>query len=167
MTETLDATEWLHASFHKVYPDQVKRIRQENGKYYSVESQNIFDYLYEKRLFGPAALSAAEFYFTLNEVATSKTGYAKMMRMLENQGIASGGDKIPGFCPNTLMMIISQQMGKWQYALVQRICLNPVGASDIGWINSLHHRIIEAFDDLGEAIEKSIDILKNRLNTSR
>lgn len=165
MTEALDVDEWMHASFHKAYPAQMNRIRQENGKYYAIDTQNIFDYLYERRLFSPAALSAAEFYFTLNEVATSKTGYAKMMRMLENQGIDGGGDKIPGFCPNTLMMIIASNMGKWQYAMVQRVCLNAIRQNDMGWVHKLGHRITEAFDQLGESIEKSVDILKDRLNT--
>jgi hypothetical protein len=167
MTETLDPTEWLHASYHKAYPAQMSRVKQENGKYYAIDKQNIFDYLYEKGLFGPAELSSAEFFFTLNEVATSKTGYAKMMRLLETQGIVSGGNKIPGFCPNTLMLIISQNMGKWQYAMVQRICSQDIRASDMLWINKLHNRIFEAFDELGEAIEKSIDILKQRLNNAK
>lgn len=167
MTETLDVSEWMHASYHKAYPGQMGRIRQENGKYYAMDTQNIFDYLYEKRLFSPAALSSAEFFFTLNEVATSKTGYAKMIRLLEGQGCDLGGNKIPGFCPNTLMLIIANNMGKWQYAMVQRICLNEVRESDMGWIHKLGHRITESFDDLGEAIEKGIDILKDRLNTSR
>ena len=165
MSETLDVGEWMHTSFHKAYPAQMKRVKQENGKYYAIDSQSIFDYLYEKGLFSPASLSSAEFFFTLNEVATSKTGFAKMMRLMESQGIDTGGDKIPGFCPNTLMMIISQHMGKWQYALIQRICLNTIRANDMGWVHQLGHRITEAFDELGEAIEKSIDILKDRLNT--
>lgn len=167
MTETLDPTEWMHASFHKAYPTQMNRVKQENGKYYAIDKQNIFDYLYEKGLFSPAALSAAEFFYTLNETATSKTGYAKMMRLLEGQGIDLGGNKIPGFCPSTLMLIISQNMNKWQYALIRRVCLQEIRQSDLAWMASLHYRITEAFDELGESIEKSVDILKNRLNTSR
>lgn len=165
MTETLDPSEWLHASFYKAYPSQMNRVRQENGKYYAIDPQNLFDYLYEKGLFSPAALSAAEFFYTLNEVATSKTGYAKMMRLLAGQGCDLGGNKIPGFCPNTLMLIIAENMGKWQYAMVRRICLNPVRKNDMAWIGNLQHRIEESFDELGEAIEKSVDILKKRLDT--
>lgn len=165
MTETIDPSEWLHASYHNAYPDQMKRIRQENGKYYAIDTHNIFDYLYERGILSPAGLSSAEFFHTLNEVATSKTGYAKMMRLLDCAGIINNGNKIPGFCPNTLIMIISQNMGKWQYAMARRICIEQVRQNDMVWIANIQHRITEAFDELGEAIEKSVDILKKRLDT--
>ncbi len=167
MNETLDPSEWLHASFHKVYPQQMKRIKQENNRYYAIHPQNIFDYLYAENAFSPAALSAAEFYYTLNEVATSKTGYAKMIGLFREFGGDFGGQKIPGFCPNTLMMIISNNMQKWRYALVQRICLQPVRQNDMAWMKSMERKICEAFEELGHAIEISVDILKKRLDTGR
>jgi len=167
MNETLDPHEWLHASFHKVYPFQMKRIREHNGKYYAINPENVFDCLYEEKILSPGALSSAEFFHTLNESATKKTGYARMFGLLENMGVDLGGDKIPGFCPNTLMLIISKNMLPWQYAMVNRICTQPVHQSDMQWMRAMNHRILEAFNELGEAIEISVDILKERLDTHK
>lgn len=167
MNENIDPSEWLHASFHKVYPHQMRHVRQENNRYYAIKPQSIFDYLYECGKFDAAALSAAEFYYTLNEVATSKSGFAKMMGLMREAGVDFGGNKIPGFCPETLMLIISSNMKMWQYALVQRICLQPIPANDIAWLGNLNHRVVESFEQLGKAIEISIDILKKRLDTNR
>ncbi len=167
MNETLDPSEWLHASYHKVYPFQMKRIREYNGKYYAINPENIFDLLYTEGILNHAALSSAEFFHTLNSVATNKTGYAKMMNVLENQGVSFGGDKIAGFCPNTLVLIISKNMTPWQYAMINRICTQQIHMADMQWMIALKHRISEAFDELGEAIEISVDILKARLDTHR
>jgi len=167
MNETLDPSEWLHASFHKVYPFQMKRVREENGRYFAIDPENIFDMLYAAKVLSPGALSSAEFFHTLNESATKKTGYARMFGLLENMGVGLGGDKIPGFCPNTLMLLIAKEMTPWQYALVNRICTQPIHQGDMQWMMALNHRVAEAFEELGEAIEISVDILKRRLDTRR
>lgn len=167
MSESLDPSEWLHSSYHKVYPFQMRRIREHNGRYYAIDPENIFDYLYANKILSPGALSSAEFFHTLNESATKKTGYARMFGLLENMGVSLGGDKIPGFCPNTLILLISKEMMPWQYAMVNRICTQPIRMADMQWMMALKHRISEAFEELGEAIEISVDILKERMDTHR
>ncbi len=164
MTETIDPSEWMHASYHKAYPGQMGRITEHNGRYYAIKPENIFDYLYSEQILSPAGLSSAEFFYTLNAVAGSKTGYAKMAGLLNDAGCTMGGQKTHGFCPSTLMLIISKNMLPWQYAMVSRICTQPLRQSDLQWMSSLKHRISEAFNELGEAIEISVDILKQRLH---
>lgn len=167
MNETVDPSEWLHASYHKVYPFQMKRIEERNGRYYTASPANIFDYLYSRKILSPGALSSAEFFYTLNESATKKTGYARMFGLLENMGIALGGDKIPGFCPNTLMLLISNRMKRFNFYIIQKICLAPMHVNDMAWIVDVHDDIAIAFEELGEAIEISVDILKKRLDNGR
>lgn len=162
--ERIDVSEWMHASFHKAYPDQMRRVSEFRGRYSVHTPENIFDVLYARNIFNASDLSSAEFFFTLNEVATSKTGYAKMMSMLRDMKGINGGDKIPGFCPNTLLMLIARNMGPaWKYAMVERVCLRPVRPNDYGWIDKCQGSIKAAFNELGRSIEISIDTLKKRL----
>lgn len=163
MNETIDPSEWMHASFNRTYPLQMGRVQERNGRYYVVMPESLFDYLYGANIFTPSHLSAAEFFHSLNEVATSKTGYAKMIHVLENMGISLGGDKIPGFCPTTLMLIISQNMEPWEYAMVRRICTQEVRRNDLAWIEHYKHSVTQTFHKLGGIIELSIDIMKKRL----
>lgn len=167
MNETLDPSEWMNGSFHKVYPFQMRRIREHNGRYYAIDPENIFDYLYAEEILSPAGLSSAEFFHTLNSVATNKTGYAKMLGLLREAGCDLGGNKIPGFCPNTLVLIISKNMSPCHYAMINRICTLPVRQADMQWMKSLRCSISESFNELGKAIEIAVDILKQRLDNSR
>ena len=162
----IDYSEWLHASFHKVYPTAMRRISENNGRYHAITPDKLFDYLYAQEVLCASHLAAAEFYVTLYESANKKNGYAKMMGLLESMGVHLGGDKIPGFCPNTMMLVIARNMGKWQYALVERICLQPVRDNDMAWVRKCRGSISTAFEELGKSIEISVDIMKSRVQNS-
>lgn len=166
-TPSIDPSQWLHASFHRVYPSQMGRVVERNGRYYAITPDRLFDFLYSEDILTPIHLSAAEFYVTLYEVATSKSGYAKMMNLLHNMGAHQGGEKLPGFCPNTLIMLISKQMQNWQYAMIERICLQPVRLNDLVWVKKYENSIRDSFQGLGRAIEISVDIMKSRLQDSK
>ncbi len=160
--ETVDVGEWLHQSFHKAYPFAMRRINECNGRY-KVTEQFLFDALYEREILTPSHLSSAEFLVTLHEVATSKTGYAKMLSIVQS---IKGGDKIPGFCPTTLMKLIINHMTSRQWAMSERICIKDVRSVDFGWIEQCRNSIRDSFDALGKSIEISIDILKERLQNA-
>jgi hypothetical protein len=159
MQDTIDASQWLNQSFHKAYPHAAARTVEHNGRYKSTDSM-LFDNLYELGVLDASQLSAAEFLVTLNSVATNKTGYARLLSIVQDQ---QGGNKIPGFCPSTLMKLIISNMGKRQWSQVERICIKEVRSSDMGWILQCKGSIQESFDELGKSIEISVDILKARL----
>ena len=163
----IDYSEWLHASFHKAYPAQMKRIVERNNRYFTITPDKLFDYLYEHGVLTSSHLASAEFYGTLYESANKKNGYAKMMGLLESMGCNMGGDKIPGFCPATAMLLIARNMTKQQYAMVERICLQPIRANDLVWMRKCENSIRDAFQALGASIEISIDIMKSRVQNSR
>lgn len=162
--ETIDVSQWLNQSFHKAYPHAMQHIEHgENGRYYT-SRKLAFDSLYLLGILNDSQLASAEFLFTLNEVATNKTGYARMLTMVQDR---EGGDKISGFCPSTLLKLINQQMSMLQWSQVERICVSHVRANDLAWIQRCRVSTRIAFEALGKAIEISVDTLKKRLEDSK
>jgi hypothetical protein len=77
-----------------------------------------------------------------------------------------GGNKIPGFCPSTLMKLIIGNMGKRQWSQVERICIKNIRPNDLAWLYKCRGSVQESFDELGKSIEISVDILKARLQNN-
>lgn len=168
----IDKGEWLNSDDRKEF----LKIRSGRGEIKEINNRyfcsTVFAYddlarFPESRpILDATQLSSAEFFTTLHEVISYKTGYQRLRVIAES--LHGGGGKMPhGFCAETLGCIIQKNMERWEYALCERLCLQPLRSNDWGWVILYKEGIRGAFDGLGKSIEKSIDILKERLENSR
>lgn len=165
MNETIDPSEWLHQSVEKAYPDLMKRLGaiEHNGRI-TCASRFGFDQLYRypenSPIFDSSHLSAAEFITVLNEVAFRRCGYTRLKELIVD--LTHGGEIALGdpYCPQKLWVAIMRDLDKPQEAMIKRICFEELRTNDIGWIMLNAEFIRLCFAELGKAIEKALDTMR-------
>ena len=167
--ETIDKSQWMPKRDQVLTEVRKDRgdVNKHNGMYFC-STGFAFDELYNTPKSDPildsSHLSAAEFFVTLHQVATRNVGYQKLRLIISE--LHGGDDKISGFCPQTLSGLIFRNMQRWCYARCERLCLQPLRTNDWKWIIARKHETRTAFDELAASIEKSVDILKQRLDNT-